>query len=130
MDGSLARTGVQQGRGHRRGKKNFDIVRLLGFSLGCVRLSYDDFCRLTVEEFESVCKAYTDQQKAKDRADWERIRILAAINVQPHTKKKITPQRLLPFPWDKKTSRESDNLTFEERKKRCKEAIARMGETF
>lgn len=34
------------------------------------------------------------------RSCWERMRMLASIVIQPHVKKKITPKRLLPFPWD------------------------------
>ncbi len=32
----------------------------------------------------------------------ERARTIAAIIIQPHVKKNITPKQLLPLPWDKK----------------------------
>ncbi len=35
------------------------------------------------------------------------MRILAAISIQPHVKKKLTPQALLPLPWDRVKNRKS-----------------------
>lgn len=69
-------------------------------ALGCIHLSYDDFCRLTPVEFEHVYKEYRDKLEIDRKDDWARMRMLAAIVVQPHLKKKITPQQLLPFPWE------------------------------
>lgn len=73
---------------------------LLGTALVGMRLSYDDFCRLTPEEFGHACKEYRRMQDAAHRDRWSRMRMLAAITIQPHLKKKITPQGLLPFPWE------------------------------
>lgn len=73
---------------------------MLGMALGCIHLSYDDFCRLTPVEFEHVYKEYRDKLETDHKDDWARMRMLAAIVVQPHLKKKITPQQLLPFPWE------------------------------
>ena len=69
--------------------------------MGCIRLSYDDFCRCTPEEFNGICKAYHDQRETEYKNEWERMRMLATITIQPHTKSKITAQKLLPFPWEK-----------------------------
>lgn len=35
------------------------------------------------------------------RDSWERMRMLATIIIQPHIKGKMTPGKLLPFPWEK-----------------------------
>lgn len=62
--------------------------------------------------------------------------MLATISVQPHAKSKITPQRLLPFPWDKPKGRHTaegpkeEKLTAAERKKRFEEAVKRLGRTY
>ena len=69
--------------------------------MGCIHLSYDDFCRLTFIEFEKICKAYNDEADRTFRSSWERMRILAAINIQPYCKSTVSPQKLLKFPWDK-----------------------------
>lgn len=74
---------------------------MLGLALGRIGLSYNDFCGLSLEEFGEVVKAYSEGQEDTTRGDWERMRMLAAITIQPHTKTKITPKKLLPLPWDK-----------------------------
>lgn len=79
----------------------------MGFALGCIHLSYDDFCKLTPEEFECICEAYRDQRESDYRERWERMRLHAAILMQPHVKKKITPQKLLPLPWEKEARRKN-----------------------
>ena len=43
------------------------------------------------------------------QADWERMRMLATITVQPWCKKKLTPSQLLKFPWEKRKV-ESKNI--------------------
>ena len=35
-----------------------------------------------------------------DKSDWERIRSLAYITVQSNSTKKLTPNKILSFPWD------------------------------
>lgn len=60
----------------------------------------DDFVRLTPGEFLHVCENYERGCEAAERGDWERLRILASILVQPYTKRKVSPQELLPLPWD------------------------------
>jgi hypothetical protein len=69
-------------------------------AMGCIGLTFDDFCNSTFEEFEAISKAWSDMREATEKGDWERMRLLAAICIQPHVKKKITPQALVPLPWD------------------------------
>lgn len=71
-------------------------------ALGCIGISYDDFCKCTYEEFESICKAWHEMTEGQNRDAWERARIIATISIQPHIKKKLTPGQLMPLPWDKK----------------------------
>lgn len=68
--------------------------------------------------------------EAQNRDAWERTRILAAITIQPHVKKKLTPKQLIPLPWDKKTTRRSEapKLTAEEKKRRFEEVAHRLGD--
>ena len=68
--------------------------------------------------------------EAQEREAWERTRILAAICIQPHVKKKITPKQLLPLPWDKgyrKSQPYEPELTAEEQKSRFEELKKRLG---
>lgn len=64
-------------------------------------MGYDDFCRCEPDEFAAACEAYTRQRQADDREQWDRMRILATISIQPHIRRRITPESLLPFPWDR-----------------------------
>lgn len=80
-------------------------------------MSAEDFCRSTPEEFKAVCDAWAQGLADQHRADWERVRTLASIVIQPHCKHKIRPKRMLPFPWDGKKP-EAKGLTPGERLKR------------
>lgn len=88
---------------------------------------------MTPDEFEAVCKAYSDRGDAEFKESWERTRMLATITIQPHVSKKITPRKLLPFPWDKETpqgdsSKETPKLTAEEKKERFEKLVDRLGD--
>ena len=99
---------------------------MLGYALGVIGLSYDDFCRLDFEEFDAICRACHSSRESVYREDWERIRLLAAITIQPHLKKKITPQALIPDTWDKQKpkgkplTKEEDRMRLERLMKRRK----------
>ena len=98
----------------------------MGYALGCIRMQLDDFCALTPEEFEAVSHAYGEQREAELHGDWERMRMLAAITIQPHVKGRMTPERLLPFPWEKPIHKENTRkLTADESKKRFEELVNR-----
>jgi len=87
-------------------------------------MALTDFCLLTPEEFQSAYQAWADMTEQRERSAWERMRIQAAITIQPHVKGRITPQRLLPFPWEtqpKKPRRKA--TTAEEDKKRMEEVL-------
>lgn len=64
-------------------------------------LSYDDFARLTPEEFAAVCKSYNARVENREHSDWERVRTQVSILIQPYMKKRAVPADILPFPWDK-----------------------------
>ena len=103
----------------------------MGIAVDCIGMSYDDFCKCTFIEFESICKAWHEMTNGQNHESWERTRIAAAIVIQPHVKKKITPKQLLPLPWDKKTNKaqcKAPNLTAAERRKRFEELTHRLGD--
>ena len=100
----------------------------MGYALGCIRLSYDDFCRMLPEEFEQVSKAFAEQREAESRGDWERMRLLATITVQPYVKGRLTPQKLLPLPWEKQMPKKGQKpVSKEESKARFEALVKRMG---
>ena len=52
--------------------------------------------------------------------------MLAAITIQPHTKKKITPEKLLPFPWEKKNKADRPIPSAKEDKARLESLLKRI----
>lgn len=98
-------------------------------AVGCIGMSHDDFCKCTFDEFESICKTWREMTDGQSRDAWERTRTIATIIIQPHVKKKITPQQLLPLPWDKEKQNiqsEAPELTAEEKRKRFEEVAHRL----
>lgn len=75
---------------------------MLGIAVGVIGLSYVEFCRLEPYEFSYIYEAYSDERAERDQADWERMRMLASITIQPHVKNRVIPRKLLEFPWEKK----------------------------
>jgi hypothetical protein len=87
------------------------------------------------EEFAAVYKAYAEQRDTDFRDEWTRMRLLATITIQPHLAKgkKVTPEKLLPFPWDKeKAQKRSDKeqaLTPQQQRERMAELVKKLGDT-
>ena len=100
----------------------------MGVALSCIHLSFDDFCRLTLTEFNETYKAYQSKQETEYRDEWQRTRMLAAIIIQPHCKKKVTPEKLLPFPWEKQEKKKTDQPqpTAEESRRRFEQLIKKL----
>ncbi len=63
-------------------------------------MSRKDFCACTPHEFEEAARSFRQWHEAQRHDDWERMRLLACITVQPHVKGRVTPQGLMPLPWD------------------------------
>ena len=90
-------------------------------------MSLADFCLLTPEEFQSAYRAWADMKEQQERSAWERMRMQAAITIQPHVKGRITPQRLLPFPWEKEMKKPRRKATTaEEDRKRMEEVLRKV----
>ncbi|MDO5395654.1 MAG: hypothetical protein Q4F07_06790 [Bacteroidales bacterium] len=104
---------------------------MLGIGVGCIGLSLDDFCNCDYDEFESICRSWSEMTEGQTREAWERARMIATICIQPHLRKRISPQKLLPFPWDKKKAeikRQNSELTPEQRRRRFEELVHRLGD--
>lgn len=72
----------------------------MGIAVGNIGIAYNDFCCLTLDEFSHIYKAYSERLEAQHMDNWERMRMLACICIQPYAKKGLTPRSLLPLPWD------------------------------
>lgn len=92
-------------------------------------LSLPDFCALTPEEWDAVCRSWHESREALERESWERVRWLGAVTVQPHIRRSISPRALLRLPWDESIHGGVEHLSREERERRMADAIRRMGAT-
>ena len=87
-----------------------------------------------------MSEAFSRNQEQHVEDSWERMRLLAAITIQPHCKNRIRKEQLVPLPWDKKNkdnqfsqpsqssqlshlSYHGDNLTIEQRLARAKKRM-------
>lgn len=90
-----------------------------------------DFCALSPDEFTAACQARRKEKEADTRDAWERMRLLAAIDVQPHVRRRLTPRQLLPLPWDAPRKAETPpaapQLTKEQRHAALLRALERAG---
>lgn len=108
-------------------------MELLGIALGSIGLSYDDFCRLDFDEFTEIYKSYAEQRDADFKDNWQRMRLLATIIIQPHLDRrhKVTPEKLLPFPWDKskaKAGKTRAEITPGQQRRRMEELVKKLGD--
>ena len=65
--------------------------------------------RLTYTEFLLAYSAFLDNQHESEKQSWERTRWATCYLLSPHTgKKKLKPQDLITFPWEKAVTKKSD----------------------
>lgn len=56
------------------------------------------------------------------------MRMMATIALQPHVKGNLTPQKVLPFPWEKKKPmRKAPAVSKEDALKRFEEVLGKVG---
>lgn len=87
------------------------------------------------EEFAAVYKAYAEQRDTDFKDEWVRMRLLATIAIQPHLAKgkKVTPEKLLPFPWERKQKckrgTDAQTLTPQQQRERMAKLVKKLGDT-
>lgn len=55
--------------------------------------------------FELALKGFNNLEEERQKAEWERLRILGTWVLAPYSKN-LTPMKLMPLPWDVKRTRE------------------------
>lgn len=99
---------------------------MMGISIGNIGMLYDDFLWLDMEEFDAIVEAWQTAREDEQKAEWERMRMLASICISPHLKHAPTPQKLLPFPWEKKRPKvAAPKISKEDARKRFEEMVRR-----
>lgn len=102
----------------------------MGFALGVVHMRLDDWARLTLHEYASVVKAWSEDRDHMNREAWEQARLCGYAAVLPYSKN-LTVHKFLPLPWDTHSAAEKreKSLTQEDRRKRMKAMFEKFGKT-
>lgn len=89
------------------------------------------------DEFAAVYKAYAEQRDLDFKDRWNRMRLLGTIMLQPHATRgrKITPEKLLRFPWDGEKKQKGEaakkprEMTPEQQRRRMEELVKALGDS-
>ena len=71
-------------------------------AVGCIGMSVPDFEHATPGEFTAILTQWREHNERREQAEWERMRLLATMVMQPHCKGRLKPEKILPLPWDHK----------------------------
>lgn len=69
-------------------------------AVGCIGMTVDDFCRCTPHEFNAVYEGWTESEKRRERAAWERTRMQCTTMLQPYSDHQLDPQDVFRFTWE------------------------------
>ena len=96
--------------------------------MGCIGMSMDDFCRCTPSEFYATWSAWNDMRQARERGEWERMRMECLCTLQPYSKKTLEAGDIMEFPWEKEQkSEETKEMDKDETMRRYREAKVAAG---
>jgi len=63
-------------------------------------LSCDELYSLTPRTFNNQLIGFNSYQEQLMQDRWEQTRMIVHSTIAPHSKKKMKPSEVLPFPWD------------------------------
>jgi hypothetical protein len=74
--------------------------------------SENKFFNASPRYFFKALKGFNDFESERQKAEWERLRILGTWILTPHTKKgsELTPKKLMALPWDKSFVEENKEI--------------------
>lgn len=94
-------------KAEQRGKKvnaqaseSLDWDTLEAIGLGEMGMSVEEFYNMTPRQFQNKREGFQRQVQYHTELLWETTRWQAAVNVAPHTKRRVSPKDLAVFPWD------------------------------
>lgn len=99
-------------------------------AVGRIGMTVDDFCRCTPLEFSAIAEGWNDGEQARQRAAWERTRMLCTTMLQPYSKKGLKPRDVMQFEWDPSTGSgtgDTERLTTKEIWERFEKAKREQG---
>ena len=71
-------------------------------------ISPHEFWNITLREYHHCLFAWGKNEERRQQGEWERIRWLATVTINPHLKNSIKPTDLMQFPWEKETKSRID----------------------
>jgi hypothetical protein len=74
---------------------------MMEVALGYLGWSVIDFWDSTPREFSNAFRGWVKVRDMDMQSAWERARMLALYTAAPHSKKKLRPQDIMKFEWDK-----------------------------
>lgn len=105
------------------------MFEALGIAQGCIGMSREDFAVCTPAEFQAVYDAWFKSEEIRMRQRWEVGRFVAATSLRPYSKKPISPQDLVRFPWEEDNGDGAAAPKGTSSKERAMELLERMKET-
>lgn len=82
------------------------MTEALGFALGVLGLSLEDFCCLTPEEYNETARQWQQLRDLGERGDWERVRMMCLCMLQPYAKGELKARDVMVFPWEEEREEE------------------------
>ena len=73
-------------------------MELVGIAVGHIGMSLSDTYSLTVDELLVIYEQWKDLHEREERAQWERLRMLAQCVLMPHSKKPLKATDVFRFP--------------------------------
>lgn len=97
--------------------------------MGVVGMSLEDFCRLRLDEVDAVLRSNAEARRGEAQRAWEVMRMQTSMILGPFCKNLPSPDKLLPFPWDKTSDEEEPEvpITQEERIEQERRLRAALG---
>jgi hypothetical protein len=92
---------------------------LFKIAFGVLNLSEDEFWDMTPQAFSYRTDGYWEHFDLHQKLEWERVRWLGTIILQPHMKKGRTlkPTDLIKFEWEKGQSKKMSKDDIDKRRK-------------
>lgn len=105
---------------HEQESFNWDDLESIG--LGEMGMTIGELYDMTPRQFQNKREGFQRMVEHEVKLIWETTRWNAAINIAPHTKKKVKPRDLMFFPWEQKsaTKKKHRAASFEEVKNAIK----------
>ena len=71
-------------------------------------LSYEELYDLTPRSLDNKIRGFKQYNEQLSQNRWEQTRMIVHSCIVPHSKQRLKPKELMPFPWDNKVKIKKD----------------------